>query len=329
MTSVAMSLGAQIPALSSSDPIVDVSKQKYSYQEMLDDLALLAERYPNVFSYELGATTYQGRQIPLVTLGNRYSGRYVMVQASMHAREYMSALLVMALMERYADYCQRYILYKDVFLCDVFQQVCFVIVPMANPDGVEIAQRGEDGAVTDDVRQWVRHNSRSGVRYDQIKSNARGVDINRNFRNGFGRDALRKVSKSYAYYPGAEPCSEVESCFLLEVSEMHDYALFLNYHTKGNLVYYGCKNAPDDVNEAAQRLAHIIQGRTYYPLHGPNTTPPNGSWADEVEVRYRRPSATIELGTRNPVPISEFPGLFSKNHWVWADIAIAVMKGEF
>ena len=311
------------------EAIVDVSKQKYSYQEMLDDLSQLAERYPEFLSYELRDTTYQGRQIPLVMLGNAESGRFVMVQASMHAREYMATLLVMAMLEHYAESYRRNTLYKDVSLRDVFQQVCFVILPMVNPDGVEIAQRGVDGAVTEDVRSWVRRNTRAGVRSDQIKSNARGVDLNRNFYNGFGRDRRRVSSKSYSYYPGAQPCSEVESRFLLDVSAQHDYALFLNYHTKGNLVYYGCKNAPADINDAALRLSRIIKSHTAYPLYGPNTTPPNGSWADEVEVRYRRPSVTIELGTRNPVPISEFPGLFAKNQWVWADVALAVVSGEF
>ena len=314
---------------SDSTAIVDVSKQKYSYSEMLDDLAQLSHRYPDVVSYEFQDTTYQGRQIPLVVLGNPNAERYVMVQASMHAREYMSALLVMALIEHYAESCRRGTIYKDVSLAELFQRVCMVIVPMANPDGVEIAQRGEDGAVTDDVRRWVRNNTRAGVYYDQIKSNARGVDVNRNFRNGFGRGNMRKSAKAYAYYAGAEPLSEVESRFLLRVAGMHDYALFLNYHTKGNLVYYGCMNAPSDVNAAAKRLSLIIKRHTGYPLYGPNTTPQNGSWADEVEVTFRRPSATIELGTRNPVPISEFPGIWRKNEWIWAEVLLAVVRGEF
>ena len=110
---------------------------------------------------------------------------------------------------------------------------------------------------------------------------------------------------------------------------MHDYALFLNYHTSGNLVYYGCKNAQQSVNNAALKLSNIIKRHTGFPLYGPDTSPACGSWADEVEVLYKRPSATIELGSKNPVPIAEFNGLYKKNHWIWADVALAVMKGQF
>lgn len=308
-------------------PIVNVTKQLYSYSELLEDLDLLQQKYPEFIKYELKTKTYQGRQIPLVTLGNPEADNFVMVQSAIHAREYISAQMVMALIEHYASNYENG-KFKDIPIKELFQNVCFIIVPMVNPDGVEIAQKGENGALTADVKQWVRQNTQAGTKYDQIKSNARGVDLNRNFENGFGKDRRRKPSKNYSHYPGPEPYSEVESKFILEVSQMHDYSLFLNYHTSGNLVYYGCKNAPASVNNKALKLSNIIKRHTGYPLYGPQTSPECGSWADEVEVVYKRPSATIEMGTKNPVPIAEFPGLFKKNQWIWADVALAIINGE-
>ncbi len=311
-----------------SGPIVCVTKQLYSYDEMLEDLEILQQKYPQCVKYELKAETYQGRQIPLVTFGNANAKRHVMVMSAIHAREYMSAQLVMSMLEHYASNYDNG-KYKETTLKNIFDNVCFIIVPMANPDGVEIAQKGEKGALTADVKQWVRQNTKEGTKYDQIKSNARGVDLNRNFRNGFGKDRRYKPTKNYSHHPGPEPYSEIESVFLLEVSQMHDYALFLNYHTSGNLVYYGCKNAQQSVNNAALKLSNIIKRHTGFPLYGPDTSPACGSWADEVEVLYKRPSATIELGSKNPVPISEFNGLYKKNLWIWADIALAVMNSQF
>jgi g-D-glutamyl-meso-diaminopimelate peptidase len=308
--------------------IVDRTKQIYSYEEMLEDLQVMQEVWPECIRFEMRSETYQGRGIPVVYLGNHEAQYHVMVQAAMHAREYMSAQLVMSMLEYYVRNHETGN-FNGQDLKQLLEDVCFVIIPMTNPDGVEIAQRGEVGAVTADVKEWVKANTKAGIKHDQIKSNARGVDINRNFHNGFGKDRKRKPSKNYSHYPGKEPLTEVESNLLMEVAQEREYACFLNYHTCGNLVYHGCKNAPKQVNDLALKMANIIKRHTAYPLYGSDTSPECGSWGDEVEVRFHRPSATIELGTKNPVPLSEFKGLYNKNLWVWAELAIAIIEGKF
>ncbi|QFQ12740.1 hypothetical protein C7Y71_006740 [Pseudoprevotella muciniphila] len=309
------------------DYIVDRSKQAYSYSEMLEDLKEMQNRWPDYISFEMRDKTCQGRGIPLVYFGNKEAEHYVLIQASIHAREYMSTLIVMSMLEHYL------VNFKDgsfheLKLSDIFEKVCLVIMPMVNPDGVEIAQRGEQGAVTEDVKQWVRANTKAGTKHDQIKSNARGVDLNRNFNNGFGKDRNRKSVKGYSHYPGASPLSEVESKLLMKVAKERKYACFLNYHTSGNLIYYGCGNAPQNVNARALKIANIIKNHTKFEPRGSGHSAPCGSWADEVEVRFNTPSVTIELGTRNPVPLSEFNRLYQKNLWVWADLAIQIMNNK-
>ena len=307
--------------------IVDRTKQAYSYKEMLEDLQLMQRVWSPCIRYEMRYKTYQGRDIPVVYLGNPEAKYHVMVQATMHAREYMASLLVMTMLEHYVRNYETGF-FRGKKLKWLFGKVCFVIVPMVNPDGVEIAQRGEDGAVTDDVKEWIKANTQAGYQYEQIKSNARGVDINHNFSNGFGIDTKRKESKSYLNYPGEQPLSEVESRLLLNVAQEYDYTCFLNYHTSGNVVFYGCQNALEQVNGQALNMANLIKRHTSYTLCGPDAIPECGTWADEVEVRFLRPSATIELGTRNPVPIAEFRELYDKNLWVWADLAYAIISGQ-
>ena len=294
---------------------------------MLEDLEEMHKRWPDCLSFELRDKTYQGRSIPVVYFGNVKAERFVMVQASIHAREYMSSLIVMSMLEHYLMNYKNGSFRGHKF-GDLFEKVCFVIVPMVNPDGVEIAQRGEQGAVTDDVKQWVRANSKAGIKHDQIKSNARGVDLNRNFYNGFGKDRSRKPNKGYSHYPGSSPLSELESKLLLKVAGEHNYDCFLNYHTSGNLIYYGCGNAPQSVNARALKIANMIKRHTGFIPRGSGHSAACGSWADEVEVRFKTPSVTIELGTRNPVPISEFDELYKKNLLVWADIAIGIMENK-
>lgn len=89
---------------------VETDHQHYTFGEMITDLDSIAKRYPDFVSYELdSATTLLGHRLPVVTLGNRSARHHIMVQATMHAREYMATQLTMALLEHYAQMC-----YQDI-----------------------------------------------------------------------------------------------------------------------------------------------------------------------------------------------------------------------
>lgn len=307
--------------------IVSTDHQKYSYAEMMGDLEQLAARYPHCLAYETRGTTDQGRTLPIAYLGNRNAAKKVMVTASIHAREYMTTQLVMAMIEHYAQNYESGS-FAGCGYADLFGSVCFVIMPMVNPDGVEIAQRGVDGAVTQEARKWVLAQMRKGMRTNQIKSNSRGVDLNRNFANGFGRDPHRVGYKAFDHYNGSYAYSESETRLMKELADSIDFDCFLNYHTHGNLMYYGCKDQKLwEVNNKALKIARIIQNLTSY-MPRAEAYPAYGSWADEVELVYLRPSVTIEIGSRNPVPISEFRTAFNRNVNVWASLARELEYGS-
>lgn len=311
-------------------PCVDTFHPHYTYGDMMEDLAMLRFYYPDCISYTTGPLTLCGHALPVLYLGDSTARYKCMVQAAMHGREYMSSRVVMAMVEQYATDYYNGATFQGHVVRDLLRRVCFVILPMVNPDGVAISQMETGASLPVSVASWVQRMDSTGAHHSQIKSNARGVDINRNFYNGFNnpKTRFRSLRPDYNYYSGTSPCSEVESRFMLDVSRRHDYSLFLNYHTAGNVIFHGCQNAPLAVNMAALRYARIVQCHTAYPAYGASTAPPGGTWADEVETRYRRPSVTIELGTCSPVPIDEFPTLMHLNRWVWADIAIHILKEE-
>lgn len=304
------------------DVIVDTQHPLYSYEDLLRDLRFMQRRYPDLVHVEMGDTTCQGRAIPIVRFGGKDAQYHIMVTGSIHAREYMSTQLVMAMMEQYARGYDT-MNYGGTPFKEVFDSVALVILPMVNPDGVMIAQQGFLGAVTREAKLFVLD---AEDRYDQIKSNANGVDINRNFGNGFGDGKIMRYTPNYYYYSGPRPYSEVETRQLVRTSRQHDYLCFLNYHSSGNVIYYGCMNACDSVNEDAHHLAALINAHTGYKMLGPDSSMPNGSWADEVELQYHRPSMTIEIGSRNPVPVEQFPSIFAKNRLVWVDLCRTLLE---
>lgn len=306
--------------------VVSTDHQKYSYDELMEDLRLLAKQYPNCLALETKGKTGEDRTLPIVYLGNKGAKKKVMVTAAIHAREYMTAQLTMAMLENYARNYETGS-YQGTTYAQLFDSVCFVVMPLLNPDGVEIAQRGREGVVTEEAKQWVDAQLRGGAKADQIKANARGVDLNRNFAYGFGKDPHRVARKSFDHYNGPKAYSEPETVLMKEVADRHPYVCFLNYHTHGNLLYYGCKDAAlSAVNAQALVLARIIEGATGYKPHA-EVDPAYGSWADEVESVYHRPSVTVEIGSRNPVPIAEFKSIYERNYNVWACLAKAIIKG--
>lgn len=305
--------------------IVMTDSALYTPARLYADLDSLEHRYPDWIKVTCRDTTVQGNPIPVVWFGCRdFETPSVMVQASMHAREYMSSQLVMALLERYAFHCQNDSTIGGYDVRDLFSRVHFTILPLVNPDGVDIAQRGSRAARDYATRRWLMERADSGKVYERFKANSRGVDLNRNFPEGFGRAANALSHRAFAHFPGPKPLSEVESFMMMRVAWSRDYDLFLNYHCCGNLLYYGSHNALGRVNDKASHFAGLIMETTGYPMVGPDNIPANGSWVDEVETLFEKPGVTVETGTQTPVPFDEFPSIFSRNLLVWAKIAAAI-----
>lgn len=301
--------------------IVDSTSQYYSYKEMRWDVDCLWRKYPDIISYKLYDYTSQGRQIPVILFGDTLAEKKVMITASIHGREYRASHIVMSMLERYArDYHSGE--FKGRKYRDIFKNTLFVILPMVNPDGVEIAQRGAEACTTEDAKMMVEEEMRQGIYYDQIKANARGVDINYNFRNCFGKSTRKKNKRGFYYYEGERPYSEVEACLMRSIAEKWDFDCFLNYHTCGNVIFYGCLNAQPSVNNAALKIAKLVRRHTKFVVAELSYSKAAGTWADEVEYYYKKPSVTIESGSMNPVPVEEFSKLFNKNKDVWADLSI-------
>ena len=83
-----------------SDAIIDLSTALYSYQKMENDLQLLAGYYPQYMTLDTaGVTTADGRNLYVIYFGNQNASRQIFICAATHAREYMTAQLVMKQLE--------------------------------------------------------------------------------------------------------------------------------------------------------------------------------------------------------------------------------------
>nr|MDE7325365.1 peptidase [Lachnospiraceae bacterium] len=175
--------------------IVDTTKQIYSYDEMCGDLEELKNRYPDGFTYQSVGVSADGRNIYEVAFGSPVAGKKIIIQAGIHAREYMTSQLVMAQLEFYLGLREDAV-YGGKTVKELFDTVSIHLFPMMNPDGISISQYGLDG-VSDatlraDIKSWYdrdRANGQTANTFENYlklwKANARGVDLNRNFDYGF------------------------------------------------------------------------------------------------------------------------------------------------
>jgi hypothetical protein len=296
--------------------IVSTNHQKYSYEEMTKDIQSLKQKYHGLVDYKIIGTSEDGRNIYDVVLGNKNAENTLVVVSTLHAREYMASLLCMNQIEYYLRNYYKQIDKKSVK--DVLKQTAIHYIPMANPDGVTISQKGIRSIKNAALRQKLY--KISGGSTQTWKANARGIDLNRNFPYQF-----KKFGKA-----GSEGCSGTSAASesetravlsLLEKLQTEDTLRgVVNYHAMGSIVFGSCKkkNSAKKTTTKMYRLARSITGYSSAAGYTSSTSDKYGEAGNLREyLVYKKkiPSITLEIGKGScPGSISEFPSIWDKNY---------------
>lgn len=306
-------------AESGADQTVQLSSM-YSYDEMEGDILDLIEEYPEIISAENTAQTALGRDITVVVLGNRSAAHNIMVQSSIHAREYLCTQMTMGMIEYYAS---RYD--TDPEVQKMLDNTCFYIVPMSNPDGVSIAQYGSASAAASKATQsFIKatgHNT-------SWKSNAMGVDLNRNFDIGWAAINQGVYSPSYEKYKGTSANSEAETKMLVALASARPYDAFISYHMKGGIIYYDEPGNTAENSAASKLLAQTISSSNGYKLHNlkaditTSGSVVQGGFNDWVQIALNKPGVTVEVGNSLPPQAQKImKSIFNQNKGSWLKVA--------
>ncbi len=346
------------------EPVVDTQNGLYSYDEMVKDIKELCNRYEDRLSFEIAGKSVDERDIYLLHLGNPEAQNRIFIDASIHGREYITSQLTMALTEYYAS--QYYNgCYHNSSYSELFDKVCFDIIPMANPDGVTISQYGEEGLRNEELRGRLREcykrdrdflvyqedgngimywadyyknenydksalpeELRKEIEYEdyltQWKSNARAVDINTNFDAGW-EETEYKDYPSYGMSKGESPGSEPETRILMRESQRYDYSCFINYHSRGQIIYYDSYGMSGfSVRESKALADSLSQFNLYNPVSTGSDGVDRAGFGDYVHIVLNKPGVTVEVGKDpSPVPVTELKGIFFRNRETWAMMAFS------
>lgn len=313
-----------------------LGSEMYTYSKMEGDINLLKQRYEGVTSDSIG-TTPDDRNIYRITVGNKDAGKKLLVIGAIHAREYITAPLVMRQVKEMLD--------RRAGGESILDQVCIQYVPMLNPDGVAISQYGVDGLLKEESKQKLNEIIQSwaelGLNENQDKynwflnkwkNNLNGVDINHNFpTQGWEQRADSRKRPSNEYYKGPSGGSESETQDLMKLVNTENYNAVLNYHAQGQIIYWSNQHATPEVLAADKAMADIAAAHTGYKLVAPAA---DGSkfgtgFKDWLDWEKSVPSITVEVGIGvSPVPENQIETIWQQNTGVLPDIVNYIVGGQ-
>lgn len=286
-------------------PIVKIS-ESYSYNIMLDDLSRLKNRYPQIRIINIGRSVL-GRSIPAVRLG--IGPKEIHYNASFHANEWITTVLLMVFMENYLQACEEKQTMAEYYIPELFSKNSLWLVPMVNPDGVDLVQNGLS-ADSNPFYRTVLQANKGSTNFRHWKANIRGVDLNDQFPAHWDKEYRRRSTNGPAplNYPGTAPLSEPEAQAMASFTEEHDFQLVIAFHTQGEEIYWGYeKLEPPQSAEIAKKLKKASNYRTVRYVDS------NAGYKDWFIYKWRKPGFTVECGSGvNPLPLSQFWSIWPK-----------------
>lgn len=149
--------------------------QNYTYEILKNDLEFLKYEYPCIKIWNIGKSTL-GQNIKCMKLGN--GNKKIFINAAHHANEWLTSLIIMIFVENYLKAYDKKEIYKGYNIEDLWNKTSFYIVPMVNPDGVDLV----NGFIekNSDVYRNVLKISRRHAKIPFTsgwKANIRGVDL--------------------------------------------------------------------------------------------------------------------------------------------------------
>lgn len=266
----------------------------------------LKKAFPHLGVSVIGRSLCQ-RGIFALSIGK--SENPLLIAAGFHGQEWLTSLLVL----RFAEILLRSKVSRSpiwgIDSASITRSV--VIVPCVNPDGVQIAVNGVDGAgkYADTYRKI------SASSAEKWSANARGVDINHNFDAGW--HILREmeidsgiVAPSPRRYGSYMPESEPETKAIVELTKRIRPRAAIALHSQGEEIFweYG-ENKP----ARSREIAGILAAVSGYTLVENSGLASHGGFKDWFINYFNKPAYTVEIGRgENPLPLSDFDGILKK-----------------
>lgn len=268
-----------------------------TYQELINSILQLQEEGLEIFN---AGKSVLGKNILASHVGD-YNGTQILLQAGIHAREWITTLLLVEMA-------------RNLHNNDLVKNGGIYFVFLTNPDGAEIELDGIDSVDCDITRQYLTIANGGSTDFSQYKANINLVDLNTNFDALWGGGAQNVFCPATEDFVGFYPNSEREVQSLINFTLKTKPLLTISYHSKGNVIYYGFENQSAEDIARDQNIGEALSESTGYPLvFTENST---GGYKDWCINTLKIPAYTIEVGDvslSHPIGVESLPKIYNRN----------------
>ncbi len=250
-----------------------------------------------------------GKELFSFTIGE--GKRKIIYVGGTHGLEWITSLVLLKFTERLMTASEINGEICGYSVNDILKNIRLVIIPVLNPDGIDIAIRGTAacGGLKEQIYDISKFN------FKNWSANANGVDLNHNFNADWY--ALRNFEETKGvtspsprrfggFYPESEPETKAITTFLRKVP----FDRLYSFHSQGEEIFYDYKNCAP---EKSIYIAKALSGVTGYTLVKNEGHYSSGGLKDWFIEEFKKPAFTIELGLgKNPLPLSEFENIYKK-----------------
>lgn len=288
---------------------------KYTYKQMIKDINRLAKKYNFLEIGTIGKTELN-KEIPFIKIGK--GSKKILYSASFHANEWITSLLLMLFLEEYADKVEKNKNIIDKLAKEIYEQVSLYIIPMVNPDGVELVTGSLENV--DNIYEKTQNIAKQYSNIDfpnGWKANIKGIDLNLQFPAGWEKAKEIKYKQGYIKpaprdYVGEKPLEAKEARALYEFTKEKIFDLIIAYHTQGKEIYWEYQG---ECPLYAEKIGKKFSEVSGYELM---KVPYNSSFAgykDWFIHEFDKPGFTIEAGIgENPLPIEQISEIYIDNY---------------
>lgn len=248
----------------------------------------LVNKYPDLIKMESIGTSTCGTEIILLKVGT--GEKKALVTGGIHSREDITVNYVMRCVEEYAEaFYSKTGKYGSFKLSELLTEWTLYVVPLMNPDGIDIAN---DGAIP-------LYKNGVPLTEDELfdyKNTSTGVNLNRNFPFEWGYTApeINKTTPDIDSYIGKSEASEPETQAIIRLCEQNAFEWLFSFHIKGNMLYWA-----DSVNsnaEKAEKMANrLVVNCKFNLMRTSSVAGASGGMENWFRQQYNKPGFCVEL----------------------------------
>lgn len=287
------------------------TESPYDYKTFKYHLMIMKAMYPFLDVNLIGASVAQ-REIYSVTFGK---GEHTVVyNAAHHGNEWITSMVLMKWLESlcYAHSLKGSI--RGFSIDELFENNRIILVPMVNPDGVDLCIHGTNSIGRNKERLLYLNGNNPD--FSGWKANLNGIDLNRNYDAGWS--LYKKMEPSLNIhgpgpygFAGFSPHSEPESMCLTHLTLKENPRLILAYHSQGEEIFWQFGNR---TTSEAGAIANELSRACGYKLSNEAQDQSFAGYKDWFVHKFSKPGFTIEVGSGvNPLPIECLDEIYERN----------------